>query len=169
MAVTAPQISFEVRGLDELAKRLEAAGGRGQITLNELLRKIGQLFVPILRAMTPRVTGKLMRSTVAQVMRRGGQQVLEIRQAARTPEGEFYGQFVREGTQPHVIRPRRPDGVLRFVVNQQVVFTRRVQHPGTTPNPYHRRALRSADTAIQREMRRVGDRLARFIAGKGPP
>ena len=47
MPTTVPQITFEVHGLDELARRLEAAGTRGQITLNELLRKIGQHVTPI--------------------------------------------------------------------------------------------------------------------------
>lgn len=40
-----------------------------------------------------------------------------------------------DGTQPHVIVPRK-GRVLRFVVNGQVVYARRVQHPGTDPNPY---------------------------------
>ena len=167
MPTTVPQITFEVHGLDELARRLEAAGTRGQITLNELLRKIGQHVTPILRRETPRRSGTLAKMTVFQVLRRAGQQVLEFRQAAKTPAGEFYGVFVREGTPPHVIRPRRPGGVLRFVVGGgQVVFTREVHHPGTSPNPYHLRTLARADVGIQRLLRETGEKVARFIAGR---
>ena len=171
MARNAPQVSIEVIGLDPLIRRLKTAGTRGEITINELLRKIGQHVTPILRKFTPRDTGKLANSTVFQVLRRGGEQFLEFRQGAKTPEGEFYGPFVREGTAPHVIRPKRPDGVLRFIPagSGTVVFTREVHHPGTKPNPYHRRALTAANNGIQELLRQTGEQLARFIAGRGTP
>ncbi|MGW3447348.1 hypothetical protein [Streptomyces sp. NPDC001076] len=50
--------------------------------------------------------------------------------------------FVLDGTRPHLIRPRRPKGVLRFEVDGRVVFTRLVRHPGTRPNDFMARALR---------------------------
>jgi hypothetical protein len=37
------------------------------------------------------------------------------------------------GTTPHVIVPRRPGGLLRFPTAGGVVYTRRVNHPGTRP------------------------------------
>ena len=167
MPTTAPQIEFHVQGLEPLAARLRQMGTRGQITLNELLRNILGVLVPIVRQLTPRRKGKLANSTVGQIIRSAGEQLLEIRQAARTPDGAFYGQFVREGTRPHVIRPRRPDGVLRFTAGSgEIVFTREVHHPGTAPNPYHRRALAQADPRIQGLLRQTGEKVARFIAGR---
>lgn len=50
--------------------------------------------------------------------------------------------YVLDGTRPHLIRPRRPKGVLRFEVDGRVVFTRLVRHPGTRPNDFMARALR---------------------------
>lgn len=50
--------------------------------------------------------------------------------------------WVIEGTRPHLIRPRRRNGVLRFEVDGQVVYTRLVRHPGTRPNDFMGRALR---------------------------
>lgn len=50
--------------------------------------------------------------------------------------------FVLNGTRPHLIRPRRKKGVLRFEVGGDVVFTRLVRHPGTRPNNFMARALR---------------------------
>ncbi|MEH0579135.1 MULTISPECIES: hypothetical protein [Streptomyces] len=50
--------------------------------------------------------------------------------------------LVLDGTRPHLIRPRRKNGVLRFEVDGQVVFTRLVRHPGTRPNNFMARALR---------------------------
>jgi hypothetical protein len=52
--------------------------------------------------------------------------------------------FVVNGTRPHIIRPRRPEGVLRFTVNGRVVYARYVNHPGTRPNRFLLEALREA-------------------------
>ncbi|WP_405759431.1 hypothetical protein OG234_13145 [Streptomyces sp. NBC_01420] len=49
--------------------------------------------------------------------------------------------FVLDGTRPHVIVPRRAKA-LRFTVGGDVVFARRVRHPGTRPNDFLGRALR---------------------------
>lgn len=51
-----------------------------------------------------------------------------------------YAQIVSSGSRPHIIQARTAKA-LRFVVAGQVVYTRRVQHPGTRPNPYLTRHL----------------------------
>lgn len=74
-------------------------------------------------------------------------------QIQRAPGGEFRGVvkvnhhaaiYVINGTRPHIIRPRRPGGVLRFTVNGRVVYARYANHPGTKPNDFLRKALRAA-------------------------
>lgn len=50
------------------------------------------------------------------------------------------GALLLGGTRAHVIEPNRARA-LRFVVNGQVVFAKRVYHPGTRPDPYVNRAL----------------------------
>lgn len=40
-----------------------------------------------------------------------------------------------EGTKPHVIVPKRA-AVLRFSAGGRVIYTRKVNHPGTRPNRY---------------------------------
>lgn len=40
-----------------------------------------------------------------------------------------------EGTRPHVILPNRAK-VLRFTSGSRVIYTRKVNHPGTRPNRY---------------------------------
>ncbi len=52
--------------------------------------------------------------------------------------------YVVNGTRPHIIRPRRPGGVLRFTVGGRVVYARYVNHPGTKPNNFMIQALREA-------------------------
>jgi hypothetical protein len=71
----------------------------------------------------------------------------------RGPGGEFRGVirsshpasiYLVNGTRPHQIRPRNPNGVLRFTVGGQVVYAKLVNHPGTRRNDYLRDALRFA-------------------------
>lgn len=52
-----------------------------------------------------------------------------------------YAAMVNDGTSPHVIRPRRPGGVLRFQVGGRVVYARVVNHPGTRAQPFLDKAL----------------------------
>jgi hypothetical protein len=47
-----------------------------------------------------------------------------------------YGDDVEYGTQPHIIRPHEPGGVLAFPGAGGTVFAREVHHPGTRPQPY---------------------------------
>lgn len=58
---------------------------------------------------------------------------------------EVPGRFLIEGTRPHVIRPRKPGGVLRFGgAGGTVVFATVVHHPGTKANPFAEQAARAA-------------------------
>jgi hypothetical protein len=50
--------------------------------------------------------------------------------------------YVLDGTRPHIIRPRRKGGVLRFEISGRVVYSAYVRHPGTRPNNFMARALR---------------------------
>ena len=52
--------------------------------------------------------------------------------------------FVVNGTRPHIIRPRRPNGALRFTIGGRVVYAKFVNHPGTRPNSFMIEALREA-------------------------
>lgn len=52
-----------------------------------------------------------------------------------------YAAAVHDGSAAHVIRPRRPGGVLRFQAGGQVVFTSVVNHPGTRAQPWLREAM----------------------------
>lgn len=167
----AAQIVFEVEGMDELVKRMNQSTTRVKISLNEGLRQIGRLIVPAggtgpLAAATPVRTGKLKRSTVFQILGGAGEdQVLEVRQAARSESGDFYGFFVREGTAPHEIRPKNKQA-LRFMIGDRVVFSQLVRHPGTQANPYHVRVLNQLTPRIQNIINDMGVRVTAFLSGK---
>ena len=164
------EIAFAVEGMDELSGRMNEAGEVTRITLNEGLRQIGRLFVPAggtgpLAQETPIRTGKLRRSTVFQIMGGPEEQRMEVRQAARSKEGAFYGWFVREGTRPHEIRARRAKA-LRFEVMGEVFFRAKVRHPGTTPNPYHKRVFARLQGQVQEIVNEMGQKVTAYLSGR---
>ena len=55
--------------------------------------------------------------------------------SAVTVASANYAAAVEFGTAPHVIRPRRRKA-LRFNVGGSVVFAKKVNHPGTRPQPF---------------------------------
>jgi len=117
--------------------------------LNKALRTIGDLLRPALKANTPRRNGKLANSTVYQIKGSPDDQRLEVRQGARSEGGAFYGKFVREGTRPHTILPKKAGGVLAFKIGNRQMFATKVNHPGTKPNPYHVKTLEQKHGKIQ--------------------
>jgi hypothetical protein len=55
-----------------------------------------------------------------------------------------YAKFVHAGTRAHMIRPRRPGGVLAFPSpprSRSIVFARSVRHPGTRARPFLAQAI----------------------------
>ena len=69
------------------------------------------------------------------------------------------------GTRPHPIRPRR-FRVLRFLVNGESVFARRVQHPGTKPQHFFSRGLRAAAPGVRRILAAYLGLAHRRLAGR---
>jgi hypothetical protein len=64
---------------------------------------------------------------------------VDVVSPALTPDGKPYGLFIEVGTDPHVIESHGPYPLRNRRTGQ--VFGRRVQHPGTEPQPYLRPAL----------------------------
>ena len=132
---------------------------------NRALRDIGQVFSVALKQNTPRATGKLANSTRFQLVGSNKNQAVEVRQGARSPEGAFYGMFVRGGTRPHEIRPKKPGGVLAFKIGGRTIFTKKVNHPGTKANPYHVETERQTSGEIAEIISRTGVEIASKLMG----
>jgi hypothetical protein len=93
---------------------------------------------------------------------RTGEMRRSVQQRSSGLEGEVmvgapYAVFVASGTQPHIIRPVRAQA-LRFEVGGDVVFAKRVQHPGTQPNPFVERAARRLLRVIPEVFERIWKR-----------
>lgn len=149
------QVHIEVQGLDRIQQNYSRSREMILGALNRTLRQTGALMTPALKANTPRRTGKLANSTRFQIKGTAEDQVLEIRQGARTQQGVLYRPFVTQGTRPHEIRPVTAKA-LRFVVNGRTVFAKKVNHPGTKPNPYHVRTLNEQMPNVRRILNEEG-------------
>lgn len=102
--------------------------------------------VPLhIRKEIPRLTDKVLTETRIEVpkdtrrLERSLHRTLEDGGATGViREGERHGLFVRKGTRPHIILPRFKQALFWEGAPHPV---KRVQHPGTQPNPYHERAV----------------------------
>jgi hypothetical protein len=159
-------IEYDYTELSALADRMNKSGNVARITLNEGLRKLGRLFVPAtgsgpLAAETPKKTGKLARTTVFQIIGGAMNQVLEIRQAATSPEGVFYGYIVREGRGPVHAKNVK---FLHFFIDGQEFFRKSVGP--AEANPYHRRVIARLMPQVLSIVRQMGEKVGAYISGR---
>lgn len=163
---------FDYAEFSALKKRVEDSDTVVRISINDGMRKLGRLFVPAkgtgpLTQATPRgQTGKLGRSTFFEITGAPERQVLRILQPARSLAGAFYGHWVREGAEPHDIRPVKAKALRWFSPAGVPIFAMLVHHPGNQPNPYHRRVLQSLSPRIRQTVREMGEKVTAYIAGR---
>lgn len=82
---------------------------------------------------TPRKTTTMARSQIVTPHRAR----MTVSISANTP----YARSVHEGSKPHDIVPRKAK-VLAFMSNGEMVFRKRVRHPGTKGNPWMSRTVK---------------------------
>lgn len=168
-----PGSEFDYTEFTALRKyTVDAADTVVRISMNDGMRKLGRLFVPAkgtgpLARETPRgQTGKLGRSTFFEITGAPERQVLTILQPARSLAGAFYGHWVREGAEPHDIRPVKAKVLRWFSPAGVPIFAMLVHHPGNKPNPYHRRVLQRLSPDIRRIVKEMGEKVTAYIAGR---
>jgi hypothetical protein len=163
----ATEIIFSVEGMKELGNRIKQLTDTELfIMFNECLRDIGRLFVPVkgtgpLADETPKVTGKLARSSVFQIVGGTGDQRLEIRQGAQSPLGVFYGFIVREGRGP--VKAIKAKALHFFIGGQE--FFRKSVGPAAA-NPYHLRVIERLSPQIQEKVNQLGQKVVAFMSGQ---
>jgi hypothetical protein len=87
-------------------------------------------YLGVIKSRTPVKTGETQRSWTIHFIRNDANSVeWEI-----SPDGkEDIVGYLEFGTEPHVIVPKNPGGVLVFEWNGKTWFVTRVMHPGTKP------------------------------------
>ena len=76
--------------------------------------------------------------------------------------------YIIKGTRPHPITPKRPGYPLRFFWEKmgKVVFFYSVNHPGTKPNPFDKRAHKRWKPGARRTLARISTRYIDTLKGK---
>lgn len=100
---------------------------RGEV--GEWLRRKGKWMVILAKSQAPVNSGRL-RNSIELIHNRvsNGQEILY---GSRVD----YAYSVHEGTGPRIITPKEA-GILRFSAGGRMVYTHKVNHPGTAPNHY---------------------------------
>ena len=151
--------SFQIKGLDTLIRDAEKVGGQLPSLLYQTMAKVTTIAKNKAREIRPgsfkNRTGTLRRSIDR-----------DVQSAARgvVYANEKYGEFVEFGTSPHVIVPKSKK-MLAFKVNGQMVFARRVNHPGSKPYPFMEPAFRETIPMAIDEYANVGEIIVKSRAG----
>lgn len=69
-----------------------------------------------------------------------------------------YGVYLHQGTNPHVIEPRRKKA-LRWTDGGKFAFARRVKHPGTKKDPYLYDAMDAEEPVIVSRFEALAERM----------
>ena len=171
-----PFIDFKVYGLEAMERNFQKGPEYLYGALLTILRKSGRLLVPSVKSETPvGATGKLRNSTIFQVIGRGRNMMMEIRQSAFSSKGYAYGIAIRGGTKPHFppVAALIPWVIKKLGITNEkearsvaFVIARKISKVGTKANPYHERALRSSIGQIRhivnQEMTAFTERMEKF-------
>ncbi|WP_188188050.1 hypothetical protein [Nonomuraea sp. SYSU D8015] len=137
------RIDFNEAELDRIFKSPQGPVGRQMARYGEIVTQGAKRRCPV----SPRGSGGrpsgYTRSKIGWELHRDAIGLYtDIASPAKTPQGEPLGLFLEVGTRPHVIRPKNPRGWLRWVgADGRVHFAKKVNHPGTSAQPYLRPAL----------------------------
>lgn len=116
---------------DQYFKKLGLKEGYDKVLADTLLLSSVQA-EGLIRREAPVDTGNLRRSV--QHFTKGS------KEAGVSARGAKYWVDIEYGTAPHVITPKKSKA-LRFQIGKDEVYAKKVQHPGTAPNPFVKRAV----------------------------
>ncbi len=159
MPAAKPTLEFIPVGWDELVEKFGESREELLVFLNNVLRKFGKELVPEVKKETPYgAKGKLRKTTVFQVIGKGDDMRMEIRQSSFSKKGFPYGVAVRLGTKPHFPPSSElvPWVMAKLgVASQQApgvafLVARKISRVGTQPNPYHERAYATKEGALKK-------------------
>lgn len=157
-------VKVEIRGLERLQRRLDEAGRK---RLSDEMRAATGTSVLLVEAeakeRVPQKSRALFRSIAGTALSTPGGTIRGVVKAGG--EGVAYARFVEFGTKPHVILPRRKRALRwRIPGGRGFRFARRVQHPGTKPQPYMIPALDASRARIAKIFRKHADELLEWVA-----
>jgi hypothetical protein len=137
------RLDFDERELDHLLHAPDGAVGRKMARIGEVVTQGAKRRAPVSKRGSGGRPSGYLRSKIGWEMHRDALGLyVDIASPARTVHGEPIGLFAEVGTQPHTIRPKNPNGWLRWTgPDGKVHFAKVVHHPGTRAQPHLRPAL----------------------------
>lgn len=145
------KITFGPRWRDILGRFATAEkalqDGRG-----EMMKNLGRRWVTLARQEAPKgKTGQFRRGIGYRISMAGKYATLE------TGSPQPLGRWITGGTKAHAIVPVHASALsfLWAKMGGKRVFFKRVWHPGTKPNPYHKRATKRWRPHAYKELRRI--------------
>ncbi len=165
--------TWESPDFDKFDKNLANSREVMWANMNRALRMIGRVIVPVLKNYTPRgATHHLANYTVGEVLGTSDDMRLEIRQAAQSSSGYYYGRAVRGGTRPHFPPPAALVPWVEAILGvhgqraKGVAFliARKISRKGTAAQPYHVAALRECDGEIGQIVDEMGVSITATLA-----
>lgn len=122
--------------ITQLAEALRRTAEQSQTTTQQVLVSAANQILAEMEARVPVKSGKLRGSLRVMV---DTDRVVIGPDTNQAP----YAIYVEMGTRPHVIKPKRKDGFLRFQIGDKTIYARIVHHPGTKAQPYIRPAFQA--------------------------
>lgn len=159
-------------GLQQVVSRYRGNPLILQAALNDTLRSIGRLLVPLLKKNTPLGASHHLRNyTTFEVFKLPLGQRLEVRQPARSDQGFFYGAAVRHGTRPHhpPVTPLIPWVMAKWglsgpgAVSGAWRLAKTIEKRGTRTNPYDERTLTESRPGIRLIIQQLAARLKQEV------
>lgn len=132
-------VKIETQGFPEVRKKLMQLKADAKPIITKSLVRGGHMIETTAKQKCAVKTGRLRSSITTETIKWD-----EVHIGTNVE----YGSYVEYGTGPHFIEPKNTS-VLKFEIGGEVIFAKRVYHPGTKPQPYLRPALHQHKAAIR--------------------
>lgn len=149
-------ITITSADLADLRGRLAKLGDEAPKIVTQEMDKYGRLLVQAAKEEAPSRTGALRDSIGYELTGENTSEVQLHILMGNQRRPEVVVKTLLFGSLPHVIKPKRPGGVLRFEMGGKTVFAKRVNHPGTKRDPFLNRALQKTDSARRSMIGKIG-------------
>jgi len=130
-----PHVMMEVKGLEVLVKLFNPQ--TPPVILERVVQKAAWIVKDRVRQFIPVRTGRLLETVEMEKI--SPVYIIVTSGGSEAP----YAPFVAFGTRPHIILPREASA-LRFEIDGEVIFAKRVMHPGYVGSQYPRLAIEYA-------------------------
>lgn len=151
-------ITYQWRGIEQLQQRsrkMQKAASELPKHTQDFALDVAVSWEEKAKVLAPRKSGKLSGSMRVDIA--GGFPKFKL-----TLDSPLkYYPFVTNGTRPHLITPKSRK-VLRFSAGGSIVFARSVNHPGTKPNKFDRRALEAIKPIIKARQEQLKKKIFDF-------